>query len=423
MSVLYNLEPLKAIELLYDGEHNGVWNGDFIKAKKQSGLEIPSPLREFLENFAYLEINKGQIAFFHPDGIRMVNLTADDGEVHIMAVGRADGVGGGKLLLGIELGTRDLDIAFGEIDDENQRINWGPSDGITLDGLMRVMFVSTLFKSADKFLFQGAEIDAVLKKHGAERSRITPSDGSTQHTSICFDEDNGAFLVAEYDERGENIAFLHVVPRKTFEQRKTERFASVSLDELNDLFESEFYGNAAHCDFAHALDIQTEIIKRLEQAGADKLELSDRYKLAGRCLWALNRLDEAAEQYDKAGAIIKASGDCERLAKFYGTMASFYADTDRQDKSDEMFQAELALLLEHTPENAYDIGMVYRNKAQALNDAGGDPDRVIGLCNLALEQFQKDPHDSGCKYEIARVQQLRGEAKRRKKELSKNSGL
>ena len=49
MAVLYNIEPLKAMELYYDGEHNGVWNGDFIKAKKQSGLDIPAPLREFLE--------------------------------------------------------------------------------------------------------------------------------------------------------------------------------------------------------------------------------------------------------------------------------------------------------------------------------------------------------------------------------------
>lgn len=422
MGVVYNIEPLKAIELFYDGEHNGVWNGDFIKAKKQSGLEIPAPLREFLENYAYLEINKGQIAFFHPDGIRMVRLTADDGEVQIMAVGRADGVVAEKLLVGIEVGTRELDIAFGKIDDEKQMINWGPSDGITLEGLMRVMFVSTLFKSSDKFLFQGAEIDAVLKKHGAERSLIKPSDGSTQHTSICFDEDSGAFLVAEYDERGEDIAFLHVVPRKTFEQRKAERFASVSLDELKALFDTEFYGNALHCDFAHALEIELEIIKRLEQADADDLELSDNYKLVGRCLWSLNRLDEAAEWYDKAGGIIKASGDLDRLAKFYGTMANFYAAANQRDKSDEMFQAELALRLEHCPDNAYDIGMVYCDKAQALNDADGDPDRVIELCGLALEQFQKNPHDSGCKYEIARVQQLRGAARRRKKELSKNSG-
>ena len=422
MAVLYNIEPLKAMELYYDGEQNGVWNGDFIKNKKQSGLEIPSPLREFLEKYAYLDINKGQVKFFHPDGIRMIHLSTDVGEVHIMAVGKAEGVGADEMFVGIDFGTRDLDIAFGEIDDEKRMIHWGPSDGITLAGLMRVMFVSTLFKSSDKFLFQDAEIDAVLKKHGAERSCIMPSGGSTQHTSINFDEENGAFLVAEYDEQGEDIAFLHVVTRKTFEQRKAERFASVSLDELNSLFETEFYGNAQHCDFSHSLDIQLEIVCRLEQAVADKLELADRYKLVGRCLWSLNRLDEAAEWYDKAGKIIKGSGDLDRLAKFYGTMASFYADTDQREKSDEMFEAELALRLEHSPDNAYEIGMIYRDKAQALEDAGGDPDRVIELCEKALEQFQKDPHDSGCKYETARVQQLRGKAKRRKKELLKNAG-
>ncbi len=74
---------------------------------------------------------------------------------------------------------------------------------------------------------------------------------------------------------------------------------------------------------------------------------------------------------------------------------------------------------EHSPEDVYGIGMNYQSRAQFLDSAGGDPERVIELCNLALEQFQKNPHDSGCKYEIARTQQLRGGAKRRKKELDK----
>lgn len=417
MAVLYNLEPLAAVELFYDGEKNGVWNGDFIKNEKERGLSLPPLLREYLENYAYLEINRGQIVFFHPDDIREFDLPTDDGNVHIMVIGRAD-----AFFVGIELGTDDLDIALGTIDEEKRSIMWGPSDGITLAGLLRVMFVSMLFKSGDKFMYSGAEINAVLKKHDAARDKIAPSAGSTQHTSLNFDEENGAFLIAEYDESGSEMTFLHVVPRKTYEQRKAERFATVTLDELKSLFEAEFYGNAAHCDFAHALDIKLEIVKRLEQSGAPQLELAEHYKLVGRCLWALNRIDEAAEWYDKAGAIIKESGDPDKLADFYGTMSGFYADTEQLDKSDEMFELQLAARLEHTPDNAYEIGMIYRNKAERLDKAGGDPDRVIELCNLALEQFQKDPRDSGCKYETARVQQLRGNAKRRKKELLKNGG-
>lgn len=415
MAVIYNIEPLAAMDMFYDGEKNGVWNGGFIKNEKKNGLVVPPLLREFLEKYAYLDMNRGQITFFHPDDMRVLHLPIEDGaEVQIMVIGRAD-----ELFIGIELGTKDLNIAFGEVEDG--RIMWGPSDGITLAGIMRVMFVSTLFQSADKFLFQGSEIDAVLKRHGAARSEIVPSSGSTQHTSINFDEENGAFLVAEFDEQGEDIAYLHVVPRKTCGQRRAERFASVTLDELNSLFEGEFYGNALHCDFMRALDIKLEIIKRLEQSGAEESEFEEHYRLVGRCMWALNRLDEAAEWYGKAGTIVEKSGDPEKIADYYHTMGNFYADTKQWDKSDEMYVMELVQRLEHFPDNVYDIGMIYRTKAEYLDDADGDPDRVIELCNLALEQFQKDPHESGCKYEIARVQQLRGKAKRRKKDLEKQS--
>ena len=160
----------------------------------------------------------------------------------------------------------------------------------------------------------------------------------------------------------------------------------------------------------------------MEQAGAKELELEEHYRLAGRCLWALERLDEAQEWYDKAGEAVEKSGDTEKIAEFYHTMGNFYADTKQWDKSDEMYGMEIALRLEHFPDDVYHIGMIYRTKAQFLDDADGDPDRVMELCELALEQFQKDPHDSGCKYEIARVQQLRAKARKRKKELTKNSG-
>ncbi|MDE6732538.1 MAG: hypothetical protein K2J77_06650, partial [Oscillospiraceae bacterium] len=377
MAVLYNLEPLAAISLFYDGEKNGVWEGDFIKNEKKRGLCLPPLLREYLENYAYLEINRGQIVFFHPDQIREFNIPIDNGDVHIMTIGRAE-----NFFVGIELDTDELDISIGEIDEENRSIMWGPSDGITLAGLLRVMFVSMLFKSSDKFVYSGAEIDAVLKNHGAARENILPSEGSTQHTSLNFDEENGAFLVGEYDPSAEKMLYLHVVPRKTYEQRKAERFASLSLDELNALFDKEFYGNALHCDFSHALELKLEIIKRLESSGAEQLELAEHYKLAGRCLWALNRLDKAVEWYDKAGAIIKNSGNIEKLAEYYHTMGNFYADTRQWEKSDELYDKEMALRLEHFPDDVYKLGMVYQSRAQFLNDADGDPERVIELCNL-----------------------------------------
>lgn len=419
MAVLYNLPPLAAMELFYDGEKRGVWEGDFIRNEKERGLTVPPMLREFLENYGYLEINgggEGRFKLFHPDGMGGVVLNDDEeGEIHLLVVGELGG-----MWIALRMDECDyLRIVFGERSDEGTM--WTPTDNGTLEGILTVMFCSQLFGAADSFVFENdIEIDAVLKN--VDRSLITPSEGNAQHISICFDDESGSFLAAEFDPDCERITMLHVVPRKTYEQRKAEKYATISLDELKTLFDGEFFTNALHCDFSHALELKLEIIKRLEQAGTGELELCDHYKQAGRCLWALGRLDEAAEQYAEAGAIARKSGDAAKLAEYYHTMGNFYADTKQWDKSDEMYEAELAVRREHFPDDVYHIGMVYHSRAQFLDGAGGDPDRVIELCNLALEQFAKDPRDSGCKYETARAQQLRGNAKRRKKELLKSSG-
>lgn len=440
MAIQYNIAPLEAMKLFYDGEKRGVWNGDFIKNEKKRGLVLPPMLREFLENYAYLGINEGgdgAFKLFHPDGIGGVLLSDDEeGDIHLLVIGALN-----ELWVAVRMDECDyLRIVFGEkSDDVNRMLTqlpqergteaaqpratggtiWTPTENGTLEGIFTVMLCSQLFKSADSFVFENEiEIDAVLKKHGADRSKILPSDGNVQHISLCFDTESGAFLAVEFDGDG-NITMLHVVPRKTFEQRKAEKYATVSLEELNVLFDGEFYGNALHCDFDHALEIQLEIVKRLERSGADDSELYEHYRLAGRCCWSLKRPDEALEWYDKTGEIVERLGDPEKRAEYYHTLANFYADNGQFEKSDEFYDKELDIFREISPDNVYKIGMNYLSRAQFLDGALGDPERVIELCNLALEQFQQNPHDSGCKYEIARTQQLRGGAKRRKKELDK----
>lgn len=206
MAILYNMEPLAAMELFYGGKRNGVPPEDFDRSREENGIEIPPVLRKFLENYAYLEINKGQVTFFDPEDIRVLHLPVEGGTVHIMVVGRVD-----ETFIGIDIASKRFDIAVGNIEDS--RVIWEQSDGMELAGMMRIMFMSTLFKTADKFVFRGAEIGAVLKSHGAERSKIAPSNGSAQHISINFDEEKGEFLIAEFDKSGDTLTFLHVVPR------------------------------------------------------------------------------------------------------------------------------------------------------------------------------------------------------------------
>lgn len=413
MAILYNLTPLKAIDLFYDGEKRGVWNGDFIKNQKKTHVKVPPMLREFLEKYGYLEINKGQIIFFHPDDMRFLELNLPDGgKIHILAVGIIN-----DIYLGCVLDDENGELAVGEIVDN--KVMWGPSD-MTLSGALTIAFVSLLYKSADNFVFQGSQIEAVLKKNGMERSKIMPSEGHVQHTSLNFNEETGAFITAEFDSDGENITTLCVTPRKTFEQRKAERYATISLDELNSLFEGEFFGNSVHCDYAHASELQQEIIKRMESCGADELVLTDHYRLAARCLWELERIDEAQELYDKTESILVKNGDQAKLAEYYHTMMCFYGDIGQEDKSDEMFTKELDIRQKCFPDDVYNMGLIFQSKANYLNNHGGDPDKIIELCELALEQYKKDPYESGCKYMTARVYQLRAEAKKRKKGLNKS---
>lgn len=423
MAILYNLDPLTAIDLFYYGVgENGVWEGDLIKNEKKRGLVLPHVLREFLSKYAYLDINAGGengFKIFHPDGMAEIVLHDENGaEIRLLVIGKLND----DLWVAVRPDTEDLEIAFGH--DEDGGTMWSPADG-TLSGIFVVMFCSRLFGSSDSFVFDNDfEIGAVLKKYGAERSKILPSEGNAQHISICYDDQALAFLAAEFDKPGENITMLHVVPRKPPDEHEAEKYSSVSFEELERLFEAEFYGNSLNCDYGYALDIQLEIIKRLEAARTEETELIPRYRLAGRCCWALRKLEEADIWYGRGLAAAEGSAaDAPGVyADFLHTVAIYYANVGRAAESGELFEKELALRKERIPGDVYHLGRNYEVRAQLLENDDSKLDRVIELCELALEEFKKDPHESGCKYEIARTQQLRGNARRRKKELARNAG-
>lgn len=395
--MLYNLDPLSAMDLYYSGERNGIWNGDFIKNEKQRGLVLPTELQEFLENYGYLDVNRNEDSFrlFHPDDMGIINLQTDIGEVPILAAGIFR-----DYLVGLRLDTRDLEAAFGERTQDGTM--WSPVE-LTFSGMLATMFVALLFRTEGHlFLQEAVAIDAEIEKYGGERTKILPSEGCPQHFSLNFHEESKAFLIVEFDSQGAGMKSLHVIEPKEF-----------SLEELERLFEKEFYQNSMNCDYRHALDIQTEIIRRME--GAPPLELTKNYKLAARCCWALGNLEEAVAWYEKGCAVIAAHVETEpeQAADYYHAMGNFYADTKQYGESERYYAMEREILKRYFPEDAYKNGKFYQAQASFL---AKDPEKVeqaIALYNQALEEFQKDP--KGCKYDIARTQQMRGEAKRLKK--------
>lgn len=431
MAIMYNLDPITALDIFYDGEHHGVYRGDFIKNEKKHGLVLPQLLREFLERYGYLSVNEGGVSaykLFHPDGMAQFSLHGENGEdIKLLVCGALIVPKKGAeselesnpetelFYIGVRPDTPDLQMAMGQNSDDG--MDWWPT-GRTLEGLLRMMFVSVIFKSCDSYVFEEkSEIAAVLKHHGADVSRMSYSG---EWASVHFNDESGEFLVTEFDETNGEMIRLHAVQINSVGGAE-ENLAAFTVDELEELFGAEFYGNALHCDFERALRLQTEIISRLEAEGADELDMLIHYKLAGRCLWELKRLDEADIQYAKMMDIAErhASDDPKELADAYSALGNYYFDIGRVDESDQLFDRELSLRLEIDSGDCYKIGMVYADRAKRMDGDDSRLDKVIELCELALEQFNRNPRDSGCKYEIARMQQIRGNARRRKKEPAK----
>lgn len=426
MSIQYNIDPISSLELFYDGEHHGVYRGDFIKNEKKRGLVLPPMLREFLEKFGYLSVNAGganAYRLFHPDDMAMIALPdGNGGEVHIIVIGsltvNKQGTEDEELFfVGVLPETPDFETAMGQ-ESENGGTDWWPT-GRTLPGLLNLMFLSILGKSCNSYVFdEPSDIRAVLKHHDFDVSR---AQYTGEWASVHFDEENREFIVTEFDEEQGFIKCVRVTALGSGGEAEAVNLNALSLGELEEIFAAEFYGNALNCDFGRCLEIQTEIIARLEAAGTDEKEMLNHYRLSGRCLGELNRLEEAEEQYSKMLEIAErhAAEDPKELADACTTLGNFYFDVGRIEESDKLFDKELELRRESTPDDCYHIGMIYADRAKRMEGNDGCLDRLIELCELALAEFAKDPRDSGCKYETARMQQIRGNARRRKKELDK----
>lgn len=402
MAVLYNLDPLAAIDIFYHGEKNGIPQGDFIKNERQRNITFPPLLREFLEQYGYFGINQNvnTFSFFRPDIIKPIYLSTDEGEIPILSIGYFD-----ERFIGIRTDIEDFPVSVGR--EYKNVVEWSPSP-LNLLGAITVMFLTVLFDTDEHYSYY--TVKPVLEKYGVLQSEILPSNNCPERFSINFDEERKIFIVAEFDGESEEIVCLHTAPLRPF-----------SLEELEQLFSGEFYGNALHCDFEHALKLQTEIITRLEDAqDTDPLEMTNHYKIAARCCWALKRSNEAEMWYQKGLPAVERNlqTNPETAADYYMAMGNFYADMGQDEQSDRCYERSLEIY-RLNPDNVRNIGMLYQSRAHYTLESKKDVDLAIELYNKALEEFQKKPKD--CKYDIARTQQLRGDAKRLKKELSKSA--
>ena len=410
MAILCDVAPLAAMELLYHGETNGVWQGDFIKNEQKRALILPELLREFLHRYGYLPVNRGDGHLYHPDEIVPFTLNTADGALHLWAIGWC-------------LTDKAVAIKAGwQVEDPFVYLGQTGEDGVTdwnstntrLSDVLKLLFCFNLLGPQGGELITESDSVTFLCQQFQLPDYCLTVEKNHLSTHIYWDEQNHVCLVTI-----PALQAVALLPQARNQAAEKEGYSALSLEELEQLFNKEFYQNSLHCDYAHALALLLEMIARMEKALADSVQLAEKYQLAGRCCWALEQWEQALVWYEKA-APIREMQQAElpvETCQYYIALGNFYFSCGKQAESVAMYQKAETICRQYAPQNYYQLGRIFQVQGENWSKLEGQYEHAIDFYNLALEEFQKAPKD--CKYDIARCQQLRGEMKRKKKEAMK----
>ncbi len=404
MSVKYNLTADEALNLFLGGSECGLPESLLSGMEKEMGAKIHPIVREFAAKYFYMPVNAGKSRV---------------GDFHIAHVGdemRVDDY----LVIGYDQGTQfavlspdsreNPPITIGRIDGST--VHWSLSGFMLQDFLCKIIveglapYCEAAF-SYKPFGDKPEEIARIAEIFGADLKKLEFS--GEWGFSLCYN-----------DERQELAAFLYgegelknaAVYARTQNEIERTPFGSSTNEELKQLFEDEFYGNSINCNYEYALMINSERVKRAKESGAPKTQSAELERLSARCLWALGRFDEAEKLFNSAAAAFTDS-----LIHTYTALSNMFGEIGSSEKSEKAFEA-VALLSELSGD--FDaLGLLYQARGMKLDKDADTIDRAIELYDKAIEMFQKMPRPN--KHDIARTQQLRGEARRRKKEMLKAS--
>lgn len=403
------LDPLDALEIFYRGEKLGIWEGELIRNEKRRGVFLPSLLKEFLLRYGLFNVNRGINQIWLPDKID-TDLAKVDGEKRdILILGK----------------FRDdlVAVLADECDQENPTL--------LLDELPEEENgeVTLVFNKSDLDLKEFLTTMIIESPSVYDNAKFYNDDSGIQEAMDEFDEESRKELKRKIEEserpkrflywNEEGQQFVAVILRK--DCTILLKFAPcLAIAELENLFNREFYENAENCNYERALNILLRLINYWTQMNNMDVTLAEKYKLAGRCCWMLKRWTEAEHYYKQAEQLYKDAliEALDKSAAFYEGLGNFYLAREDIFKSQTAF-LEVDRLCELAGRNGP------RNKGERIMRQGQIMmeamryEEAIDLYNKALAEFQKDPRD--CKYDIARCQQLRGEARKKLNEKQENS--
>ncbi|MDE6579753.1 MAG: hypothetical protein K2K41_04385, partial [Ruminiclostridium sp.] len=298
----------------------------------------------------------------------------------------------------------DPPVSFGEsveLEDGRNVLTFSDS-GMFLSDVLLCLFTGNIIPGAEdgKTFDTKEEAEEILGRYSYDPDLTNIIENVVRpYRFICYDDEEKKFLCVDLyndEEYGDYEIAAVFSP-------------GISTEELEELFSREFYQNSINCDFGKALHFMEKIIERMEKDKSGTYEIGEKYRLAARCCWALEQWDKAEEWLKKAEPLFNLDFvPPQSRMSYYRGLGNFYTDKGDKEKGAAAYETEEQI----AKENGISL---FKIKGDHLMNEGmklSEEDRLkeaIELFEKALEQFKQDP--KGCKYEIARCGQLKGDAK------------
>lgn len=395
------LSALEVLEKYYDGEKLGVWEGDFVRNEKRRGIKLPKILCDFLESYGYTDVNFGKNQLWLPDKIDTDRAKVDGELRDILIIGSFhDSL---VAILAKDYDKEKPAVYFDDLPEENGEevtLVFHKSD-LDFEEFLKILVLESPAIYNNSLVCDDPE-EAKKALEGYESEALTETMRKTARPGrfICWDAEKREFLAVLLTSDREILV----------------RFApGFSARELESLFNREFYENSQNCDYKHALKIILNLVDLLEKRKVDGVFLAEKYMQTGRCYWALRQWGEAEAFYQKAEKIFgrEMRAMLEKCQSFYEGLGNFYLAKEDIFKSQKAYR-EVDRVCE-----VLGTGGARRKGNRLLQQAAimlesNKPEKAVELYEQALKVFQEEPKE--CKYEIARCQQLLGEAKKKLKQ-------
>lgn len=209
MAVLYNVEPFKAMKILYQGKTDGFSEEDIERNEKERSIVLPPMLRRFLAEYGYMTVNRlsDSVRMLHPNIMsRRVFQYGDKRELPLLIIGR---VGAFQVAIP-DRRADDPEIYLLRQNPEQTQIL--PSDD-TVSELLKVMVCGVLLKSGAVIADDPQLAVRLLKENDVDLMKITYDPRLRREYSICFSEELRTFTAAEFIE-GEFARFFFLRSEK-----------------------------------------------------------------------------------------------------------------------------------------------------------------------------------------------------------------